>query len=73
MIGLGALGAAIGIGIMGGKFLEGPPRASRSWSRCCRAKMFLLVGLIDAVPIIGVAIAMLLRVRQPAARPRSAG
>ncbi len=36
IIGLGALGACIGIGVMGSKFLKAPP-ASRSWSRCCPA------------------------------------
>ena len=35
ILGMGALGTAIGFGILGGKFLKAPP-ASRRWSRCCR-------------------------------------
>ena len=44
LIGLGALGTAIGFAILGGKFLE---------------------GLLDAVPMIGVAIALLLLFANP--------
>jgi F-type H+-transporting ATPase subunit c len=36
IVGLGALGAALGIGIMGSKFLESAARQP-DWSRCCRA------------------------------------
>ena len=35
LIGLGALGTAIGFGLLGGKFLEGA-LVSLKWFRCCR-------------------------------------
>ena len=59
MIGLAAVGAAIGIGLMGGRFLEGCARQPELASSL-QTKMFLLAGLIDAIPIIGVGIAMYL-------------
>jgi F-type H+-transporting ATPase subunit c len=59
MLGLGALGAAIGMGILGGKLLEGTARQPEL-GPMLQIKMFLLAGLIDAVPIIGVGIAMYL-------------
>lgn len=59
MLGLGGIGAAIGMGLMGGKFLEGASRQPELVPML-QGKMFLLVGLIDAIPIIGVGIAMYL-------------
>jgi F-type H+-transporting ATPase subunit c len=57
MLGLGGIGAAIGMGLMGGKFLEGASRQPELVPML-QGKMFLLVGLIDAIPIIGVGIAL---------------
>ena len=59
MLGLGALGAAVGMGLLGGKLLEGTARQPEL-GPMLQGKMFLLAGLIDAVPIIGVGIAMYL-------------
>lgn len=59
MLGLGALGAAIGMGLLGGKLIEGTARQPEL-GPMLQGKMFLLAGLIDAVPIIGVGIAMFL-------------
>jgi len=59
MLGLGAVGGAIGMGLMGGKFLEGIARQPEL-APMLQGRMFLLVGLIDAIPIIGVGMAMLL-------------
>ena len=59
MLGLGALGAAIGMGLLGGKLLEGTARQPEL-GPMLQGKMFLLAGLIDDVPIIGVGIAMYL-------------
>ena len=59
MLGLGALGAAIGMGLLGGKLIEGTARQPEL-GPILQGKMFLLAGLIDAVPIIGVGIAMYL-------------
>ncbi|HXS73610.1 MAG TPA: F0F1 ATP synthase subunit C [Rhodanobacteraceae bacterium] len=57
IIGLGALGACIGIGIMGSKFLESAARQPELMPML-QGRMFLLVGLIDADFLIGVALAM---------------
>ena len=59
MMGLGALGAAIGMGLLGGRLLEGTARQPEL-AAMLQGKMFLLAGLIDAVPIIGVGISMYL-------------
>ena len=64
MLGLGGIGAAIGMGLMGGKFLEGAARQPELVPML-QGKMFLLVGLIDAIPIIGVGIAMYLTFVDP--------
>jgi F-type H+-transporting ATPase subunit c len=57
MMGLGALGASIGIAILGGRFLEGAARQPELISML-RTQFFIVVGLIDAVPMIAVGIAM---------------
>ena len=64
MLGLGGIGAAIGMGLMGGKFLEGSSRQPELVPML-QGKMFLLVGLIDAIPIIGVGIALYLTFVDP--------
>ena len=57
IIGLGALGACVGIGIMGSKFLEAAARQPELMPML-QGRMFLLVGLIDASFIIGAGIAL---------------
>ena len=57
IIGLGAVGACIGIGIMGGKFIEASARQPELMN-ALQTKMFLLAGLIDAAFIIGTGIAL---------------
>ena len=57
IIGLGAMGACIGIGVMGSKFLEAAARQPELMGEL-QTKMFLLVGLIDASFIIGTGIAL---------------
>ena len=52
IIGLGALGACIGIGVMGSKYLESAARQPELMGEL-QTKMFLLAGLIDAAFIIG--------------------
>ncbi len=56
MMGLGALGAAIGIGILGGRFLEGAARQPEMIPTL-RGQFFLMMGLTDAVPMIAVGVA----------------
>jgi F-type H+-transporting ATPase subunit c len=57
MIGLGAAGACIGIGIMGSRFLEASARQPEL-TPMLQKSMFLLVGLIDAAFLIGVGLAL---------------
>ena len=64
IIGLGALGACIGIGMMGGKYIEGAARQPELMDKL-QTKMFLLAGLIDAAFLIGVGIAMLFAFANP--------
>jgi F-type H+-transporting ATPase subunit c len=64
MIGLGAAGACIGIGIMSGRFLEGAARQPELMPQL-QGKVFLLLGLIDASFIIGLGIAMLFAFGNP--------
>jgi F-type H+-transporting ATPase subunit c len=64
MIGLGALGACVGVGIMCSRFLEGAARQPEMMPTL-QAKVFLLLGLIDASFIIGVGLAMLFAFGNP--------
>ncbi len=64
LIGLGALGTAIGFALLGGKFLEGSARQPEL-TPMLQTKMFIVAGLLDAVPMIGVAIALLLIFSNP--------
>jgi F-type H+-transporting ATPase subunit c len=57
LIGLGALGTAIGFGLLGGKLLEGSARQPEL-APMLQGKLFLIAGLLDAVPMIGVGIGM---------------
>jgi F-type H+-transporting ATPase subunit c len=57
IIGLGAIGACIGIGIMGSKFLEAAGRQPELIPQLQKF-MFILAGLIDAAFLIGVGLAM---------------
>jgi len=64
MVGLGALGACVGVGIMCSRFLEGAARQPELMPQL-QAKVFLLLGLIDASFIIGLGIAMLFAFGNP--------
>ncbi|HSF47802.1 MAG TPA: F0F1 ATP synthase subunit C [Burkholderiales bacterium] len=64
MIGLGAAGACIGVGIMCSRFLEGAARQPEMMPTL-QARVFLLLGLIDASFIIGVGLAMLFAFGNP--------
>lgn len=64
IIGLGALGACLGIAIMGSKFLESAARQPELVPMLS-GRMFLLAGLIDAAFIIGLAIALFFAFANP--------
>ena len=57
MLGLGALGAAVGIGVLGGRFLEGAARQPELIPML-RTQFFIVMGLTDAVPMIAVGIGL---------------
>jgi len=59
MMGMCAIGAAVGIGILGGRFLEGAARQPELVPMI-RTQFFIVVGLVDAVPMIVVGIALYL-------------
>lgn len=64
IVGMGAIGTAIGFALLGGKFLEGAARQPEMVPML-QGRLFLIAGLLDAVPIIGVAIAFILMYANP--------
>lgn len=64
LIGAGALGTAIGFGLLGGRFLEGAARQPEMIPTL-QVKMFIVAGLLDAVTMIGVGIALFLLFANP--------
>jgi F-type H+-transporting ATPase subunit c len=64
LIGMGALGTAIGFGLLGGKFLEGAARQPELVPML-QIKMFIVAGLVDAVAMIGVGIALFFTFANP--------
>ncbi len=64
LIAFGALGTAVGFGLLGGKFLEGAARQPEMVPML-QVKMFIVAGLLDAVTMIGVGIALFLLFANP--------
>lgn len=64
IVALGAVGASIGIALMGGKYLEAAARQPEMMEPL-QTKMFVLAGLIDAAFLIGVAVALLFAFANP--------
>ena len=64
IIALGAIGACIGISLMGGKYIEASARQPELMNEL-QTKMFMLAGLIDAAFLIGVGIAMMFAFANP--------
>jgi len=64
LIGMGALGTAIGFGLLGGRFLEGAARQPEM-APMLQVKMFIVAGLLDAVTMIGVGIGLFLLFANP--------
>ena len=56
LMGLGSVGAAIGVGVLGGKFIESVGRQPELLPML-RTQLFIVLGLVDAVPMIAVGIA----------------
>lgn len=59
LLGLAAVGAAVGIGILGGKLIEGGFRQPELFNKQF-GYFFILMGLVDAVPMIGVGLGLYL-------------
>lgn len=64
LIGMGALGTAIGFGLLGGKFLEGAARQPEMVPML-QIKMFIVAGLLDAVSMMGIGIALFIIFANP--------
>ena len=64
ILGLGAIGTAIGFGLLGGKFLEGAARQPELVPML-QVKMFIVAGLLDAVTMIGVGMALFFTFANP--------
>lgn len=64
MIGTGAFGTALGFALLGGKFLEGAARQPEMVPML-QTKMFIVAGLIDAISMIGLVIALVLLFANP--------
>ena len=64
LIGMGALGTAIGFGLLGGRFLEGSARQPEMVPML-QVKMVIVAGLLDAVTMIGVGIGLFLLFANP--------
>ena len=64
IVGLGAVGACLGIAMMCGKYIDASARQPELMDKL-QTKMFLLAGLIDAAFLIGVGIAMMFAFANP--------
>ncbi|MCC7006489.1 MAG: F0F1 ATP synthase subunit C [Ottowia sp.] len=64
IIGLGAIGACLGIAMMGGKYIDACARQPELMGPL-QVKMFVLAGLIDAAFLIGTAVALMLAFANP--------
>ncbi|MCG2634867.1 MAG: F0F1 ATP synthase subunit C [Gammaproteobacteria bacterium] len=71
ILGLGAAGTAIGFGLLGGKFIEGAARQPEMIPEL-QTKMFIVAGLLDAVTMIGIGLALFFTFANPFLAPLTA-
>jgi F-type H+-transporting ATPase subunit c len=64
IFGLGALGTAIGFGILGGRLLEGAARQPEL-TPMLQLKFFIVAAFIDAVAMIGIGFALFFTFANP--------
>ena len=64
IISAGALGTALGFAIMGAKFLESIARQPEL-AAMLQGRMFILAGLLDAISMIGVGLALFFTFANP--------
>lgn len=57
ILGMAALGTAIGFGLLGGRLLEALARQPEL-APMLQGRMFLIAGLLDAIAMIGVGLAL---------------
>ena len=57
LMGLAAIGSGVGIGMLGGKYLEGVARQPELQPMLL-TQLFIVLALVDAVQIIGVGISL---------------
>ena len=57
LLGLAGVGVGVGVGVLGARFLEGIA-SQPELLPMLRTQFFIVMGLVDAIPIIGVAIAL---------------
>ncbi|WP_072281089.1 F0F1 ATP synthase subunit C [Rappaport israeli] len=64
ILGLAALGTAIGFALLGGKYLESSARQPEMMNPL-QGKFFIIAGLLDAVAMIAVVIALIMVFANP--------
>ena len=64
IFGLGALGTAIGFGVLGGRFLEGAARQPEL-TPMLQPTLFIVAALVDAVAMIGIGFALFFTFANP--------
>ncbi|MEN8719350.1 MAG: F0F1 ATP synthase subunit C [Oceanococcaceae bacterium] len=64
ILAFGAIGTAIGFGLLGGKLLDGVARQPEL-AGVLTGRMFLIAGLLDAVTFIGIGIGMFFTFANP--------
>jgi F-type H+-transporting ATPase subunit c len=64
LIGSGAIGAGIGMGLLGGRFLEGAARQPEL-APMLRTQMFFVIAFLDAIAMIGVGIGLFVAFANP--------
>ena len=57
LMGLGAIGSGIGIGVLSGKYLEGVARQPEL-QPMLMTQLFIALALVDAMPIIAIGISL---------------
>jgi F-type H+-transporting ATPase subunit c len=71
IVGLAAIGTALGFAILGGKFLESAARQPELIP-VLQTKLFIIAGLLDAISMIGVGVALLFTFANPFLAPLQA-
>lgn len=64
ILGMAALSTGIGFALLGGKYLESSARQPEMMNPL-QAKFFIIAGLLDAVAMIGVVIALIMVFANP--------